>query len=32
MLADLVARSHGGALALPEVERGFAVELSLAPT
>jgi signal transduction histidine kinase len=31
MLADLVARAHGGALALPEVPRGFAVELSLGP-
>jgi signal transduction histidine kinase len=30
-LADLVARAHGGALALPEVPRGFAVELSLGP-
>lgn len=29
MLADLVARAHGGALALPEVAQGFAVELSL---
>lgn len=29
LLADLVARSHGGALALPEVEQGFAVELRL---
>ncbi len=30
LLADLVARSHGGALELPEVEQGFAVELRLA--
>lgn len=29
MLADLVARAHGGALALPEVARGFAVDLCL---
>ena len=29
MLADLVARSHGGALSLPECRLGFAVELSL---
>jgi signal transduction histidine kinase len=29
MLADLVARAHGGALTLPEVTQGFAVELSL---
>lgn len=29
MLADLVARAHGGALVLPEVARGFAVELRL---
>jgi signal transduction histidine kinase len=29
MLADLVARAHGGALALPEVPQGFAVELTL---
>lgn len=29
MLADLVARSHGGALSLPSVARGFAAELSL---
>ncbi len=28
-LADLVARAHGGGLALPAVERGFAVELWL---
>lgn len=30
MLADLVARAHGGALTLPEVAEGFAVELRLA--
>lgn len=30
LLADLVARAHGGALDLPEVEQGFAVELRLA--
>ena len=29
-LADLVARAHGGALALPEVAAGFAAELRLA--
>ncbi len=29
MLADLVARAHGGRLNLPQVERGFAVELQL---
>lgn len=29
MLADLVARAHGGALRLPDSERGFAVELRL---
>lgn len=29
MLADLVARSHGGALTLPETAQGFVVELSL---
>ena len=29
MLADLVARSHGGALALPESEHGFVVDLAL---
>jgi len=29
MLAGLVARAHGGALALPEVAHGFAVELRL---
>ena len=32
MLADLVARAHGGVLTLPEVAQGFAVELSLAPS
>ena len=31
MLADLVARAHGGRLRLPEAARGFAVELHLAP-
>lgn len=31
MLADLVARAHGGALTLPEVAQGFAVELRLSP-
>lgn len=31
MLADLVARAHGGELVLPEVAQGFAAELSLAP-
>jgi len=30
MLADLVARAHGGALNLPAVDRGFAAELWLA--
>jgi signal transduction histidine kinase len=30
MLADLVARSHGGALSLPESVQGFTVELALA--
>jgi hypothetical protein len=30
MLADLVAREHGGGLTLPAVEHGFAVELRLA--
>jgi len=29
MLADLVARSHGGALSLPDVDQGFAVDLNL---
>lgn len=29
MLADLVARVHGGQLALPEVEHGFAADLRL---
>lgn len=29
MLADRVARAHGGALRLPQVTRGFAVELRL---
>jgi signal transduction histidine kinase len=31
MLADLVARAHGGALVLPDVASGFAVELHLGP-
>jgi signal transduction histidine kinase len=31
MLADLVARAHGGALTLVEVPQGFAVELWLGP-
>lgn len=31
MLADRVARAHGGALKLPTTERGFAVEMRLAP-
>lgn len=31
MLADLVARSHGGRLLLPPAGRGFAVDLVLAP-
>ena len=31
MLADLVARAHGGGLSLPEDASGFAVELSLGP-
>jgi len=31
LLADLVARSHGGSLVLQEVEAGFAVELRLGP-
>lgn len=30
MLADLVARAHGGGLGLPEAAQGFVVELSLA--
>jgi C4-dicarboxylate-specific signal transduction histidine kinase len=30
MLADIVARAHGGHLALPAVDAGFAVELRLA--
>ena len=32
MLADRVARAHGGRLCLPAAERGFAVEIDLAPT
>ncbi len=32
MLADLVARAHGGCLTLPAVDRGFAAELDLGPT
>ena len=31
MLADRVARAHGGSLRLPEAASGFAVELRLAP-
>jgi signal transduction histidine kinase len=31
MLADLVARAHGGRLDLPDVAAGFAVELRLGP-
>jgi signal transduction histidine kinase len=31
MLADRVARAHGGRLRLPEIRQGFAVELDLAP-
>lgn len=31
MLADLVARAHGGRLQLPEVAAGFAAELQLGP-
>lgn len=31
MLADLVARAHGGALQLPAVAHGFAVDLCLGP-
>ncbi len=31
LLAGLVARAHGGALRLPAVARGFAVELDLGP-
>lgn len=30
MLVDLIARAHGGAFVLPEVEHGFAAELRLA--
>ena len=30
MLADLVARAHGGGLSLPDLGPGFAVELRLA--
>jgi len=29
MLADRIARAHGGSLHLPQVQRGFAVELRL---
>jgi hypothetical protein len=29
MLADLVARAHGGRLTLPAVDRGFAADLRL---
>jgi len=31
MLADLVARAHGGALTLPECDQGFAVQIELGP-
>ena len=31
MLADLVARAHGGGLSIPEDARGFTVELNLGP-
>jgi len=31
MLADLVARAHGGGLSLPDEASGFAVELNLGP-
>jgi signal transduction histidine kinase len=31
MLAEMVARAHGGSLRLPEVAHGFAVELHLGP-
>jgi nitrogen-specific signal transduction histidine kinase len=31
MLADMVARSHGGRLLLPPTAAGFAAELHLAP-
>ena len=31
MLADLVARAHGGGVSLPDAESGFTVELSLGP-
>ena len=31
MLADLVARAHGGDLSLPDSANGFAVELNLGP-
>lgn len=31
MMADLVARAHGGALTLPAVDQGFAVMLTLGP-
>jgi signal transduction histidine kinase len=32
MLADIVARAHGGGLDLPKVDSGFAVEMRLAAT
>ena len=32
MLADIVARAHGGGVSLPEVASGFAVEMRLAAT
>lgn len=31
MLADLVARAHGGRLHLPDVDQGFAVDIDLGP-
>jgi signal transduction histidine kinase len=31
MLADLIARAHGGRLVLPDVARGFAVDIELGP-
>ena len=31
MLADRVARAHGGRLALPATDAGFTVELNLGP-
>ena len=32
VLANLVARAHGGTLSLPPVDQGFAVELQLGAT